>query len=245
MSELTLHTANYEIRAGEVDHRGLLTVPALMQLMQETSLKHVIKLKASVWDMKDASWVLLSKEITIKKLPAIGDTISIATYPAGVNRIYAYRDFWVYDDQGEVIATASSTWTLLNLSTRKLQAIPDKIKELPLPSGFEPLQHAPMKIRFPELEYAESPFYIGYYHLDWNNHVNNVHYLKFILESVSDQLKLYKPSRIHILFKGEALYRDALTVASHFDPLQHISYHKIHSTEDKVITQSYIEWESK
>ena len=49
MEDLLMFKATYEIRAGEIDRHKQITIPALMQLMQEASLKHIIKLKASVW----------------------------------------------------------------------------------------------------------------------------------------------------------------------------------------------------
>ena len=242
MDPITLQKKEFEIRAGEVDRRGVVTIPALMQLMQETSLKHVIKLKASIWDMKDASWVLLSKEINIIKLPNLGDKITIRTYPAGVKRIYAYRDFWIYDEDGKVIVTASTTWTLLNLGTRKLQPIPETVKDLPIPDGFEPLQNPPMKLKLKEELKMLDHQKIGYYHLDWNNHVNNVHYLKFMLESIADHLPKYEVQTINIVFKGEALYKDRVEVHGQFDQSSNESHHKISSSAGKEITSALINW---
>ncbi len=236
---------SYEIRAGEVDYTGKMTVPALLQLMQEASLKHAIKLKASIWDLNDASWVLLSKRLKIARLPVLGEKVSIHTYPAGVKRIYAFRDYWMLDSSGEIIASASSTWTLMDLETRKLKPIPASILELPLPDEFDLLSNVSTKIRLPDVSFSVTPFSIGYFHLDWNNHVNNVHFVRFILESISNRLDTFSLSDIHIVYRGEALGGDQLKVHSFFNEKETESYHKIIDPNGKEIILSIIHWNKK
>ena len=244
-SSLLVHTAKYEIRAGEIDKSGKTTVPALLQLMQETSLKHIIKLKASIWDLKDSSWVLLSKKLVINRLPSLGEKISIFTYPAGVKRIYAFRDYWVHDAQGDLIAKATTTWTLMDLTSRKIVPIPIPITKLPLPESTDTLQRAATSLRLPDVPYKSSEFRIGYFHLDWNNHVNNVHFARFMMETVESLFESYTPQEVHIVFRGEALIGDQLKVLSHIDLESLSTSHKIISPNGKEISLAKIQWKQQ
>jgi medium-chain acyl-[acyl-carrier-protein] hydrolase len=240
--DLLVYVADYEVRAGEIDRSGKMTIPSLLQLMQETSLKHIIKLKASIWDLKESSWVLLAEQLKIFHLPQLGDKLSIKTYPAGVRRIYAYRDYWIYDQHGQVIATASTTWTLMNLASRKIVPIPESIVQLPVPTEFKKLELSAMRVPFPSEEYHTTEFKIGYFHLDWNDHVNNIHYTRFMLESVPELLSSSTMSRMDIVFKGEAMLDEQLRVHSFYNKDTHQSHHKILDEKDKEISSATFYW---
>ncbi|NNF34019.1 MAG: hypothetical protein HKN68_07915 [Saprospiraceae bacterium] len=241
--DLLVYEAEYEVRAGEIDRSGKMTIPSFLQLMQETSLKHIIKLKASIWDLKESSWVLLAEQLKIFHLPKLGDKIFIRTYPAGVRRIYAYRDYWIYDQNGNVIATAATTWTLMNLTTRKIVPIPEPIVQLPVPTEFEKLELSAMRVPFTAEDYQTTEFKIGYFHLDWNDHVNNIHYTRFMLESVPELLNTSSLTRMDIVFKGEAMLNEQLKVHSYYDKITHQSYHKIIDEKKKVISMATFYWE--
>lgn len=240
--DLLVFEAEYIIRAGEIDRSGKMTVPSLLQLMQETSLKHIIKLKASIWDLKESSWVLLAEQLKIFHLPKLGDKIFIKTYPAGVRRIYAYRDYWIYNQHGVVIATAATTWTLMNLTSRKIVPIPEYIAQLPFPSEFERLDLSAMRVPFSSQDYETDEFKIGYFHLDWNDHVNNIHYTRFMLETVPELLSTSTVSRMDIVFKGEAMLNENLRVQSYYDKNTLQSHHKIIDEKNKEIAMATFYW---
>ena len=244
MDDSIVFRAEYEIRAAEIDSTKKITVPSLMQLMQEASLKHIIVLKASIWDLKKSAWVLLVKEINVRRLPELGETVTIETYPAGIDRIFAFRDYRVFDAEGVCVADASSTWTLINLDTRNLERFPDHILHLPLPEDIVPLKRCKRKITIPEGGNYSDSFKVNYFHLDWNSHVNNVNYLKFILEVNTDKLKISTPSCIEIHFKAEALEDDELVIYNVSAKDNNETYHTVQNVkDDKVITQVKIKWD--
>jgi acyl-ACP thioesterase len=241
--DLLVYESEYDVRAGEIDRSGKMTVPSLLQLMQETSLKHIIKLKASIWDLKESSWVLLAEQLKIIHLPRLGDKVFIRTYPAGVRKIYAYRDYWIYNQDGQVIATAATTWTLMNLTSRKIVPIPEYIVQLPVPSEFEKLELSAMRVPFTSQDYHSTEFKIGYFHLDWNDHVNNIHYTRFMLESVPELLSTSTVSKMDIVFKGEAMLDEQLRVNSYYDKDNHQSHHKIINEKNKEISIASFCWD--
>ena len=240
-----IYKAEFDIRAGEIGYDKKITVPSLMQLLQEASLKHIFILKASVWDLIDSAWVLLGKEINIKRFPELSEKVTVETYPSGVDRIFAYRDYRMFDNKGNCIVEASSTWTLMNTVKRSLERIPDHIMSLPLPQGITLLPRCNRKIIFPnaESEMAET-FKVNFYHLDWNAHVNNVNYLRFILESDPGRLKTSKPKKIEIHFKTEAMEGDILSVYNIQGTDDNETFHSISKAgSSKVIAQAKIFWD--
>jgi len=231
------------IRVHEVDQHNLLTVPALLMLMQEGSMHNAIDLGFSLWDedMANTSWVLLRKELVVYKMPKLGDTIRIVTYPAGIQRVFAYRDFWAIDSEGNTLAYAGSTWTLMNLLTRKISPIPrlmfelqevDKGEKLPIPA-----QRLNLSKEF-EMAYK---YRIGHYDLDWNGHVNNVVMARLLLQGVPLDVhanKRLSSFRIHV--KSEILPGQRLIIEqAKIEDAYHL---QLKGEDDNVLAAAISEW---
>ena len=197
----------------EIDHKKRLQAPELVRLMQEASMQHTIALKASVWDLEaeQVSWVLVKKELHFERFPEWGEEITVETYPSGLDRFLTFRDYIVKDSQSNIIATAATTWTLMHTAERRIVRIPERFSTL--------LTDIPDTLPrpFDKLITSESPvintalFKIGYFHLDWNGHTNNVHFIRFLLESMPDELLFNHTLRsLKIQFKSEAMLHDQL-----------------------------------
>ncbi len=237
------HETWFTIRTHEIDANKRLTIPALMMLMQEVSMHNALALQISIWDkeMNNLSWVILRKEITIKKYPTLGDKIRIITYPAGFQRIFAYRDFLVFDEDGNEIARASSTWTLMDLSVRKINKIPSHILSFEIPDRADCLPIPEVRLTMPDSLTKSYSYTIRHFDLDWNNHVNNIVLAKLMLQSIDrDVLNSQKLSRFTIHIKAECYLNEQIDILiSEEDKL---GFHKIIGEKDKVITIAVSEW---
>ena len=185
----------------------------MVQLMQDASMQNVLKLKASVWDLEDRkiSWVLLRKELQVIRKPLLGESIRILTYPAGFDRVFAYRDYKVFDQQNHLIAYAGTTWTLMHTEKRTMVRIPTEIFDFDASSQHELLPRPENKIPVLQKSEFETSFKVGYYDLDWNGHVNNVFLIRCISEGLPDDLlKTGVLKNLNIQFKNESLWKDHL-----------------------------------
>ncbi|MBK9256655.1 MAG: hypothetical protein IPM42_14300 [Saprospiraceae bacterium] len=208
-----IYKDSFTIRVQEIDHRKCVQAPELIRLMQEASMKHTIELKVSVWDLEseNISWVLIKKDIQFYRFPEWGESLTIKTYPSGLDRFFTFRDYLVYDASGILVATASSSWTLMDTINRKMVRIPQKYEELlvksenllPRPSG---------KAVVPDsLPISVENFKVGYFHLDWNGHTNNVHIIRFMLETTPDEIIFQKKlAGFNIQFKNECMLNEDL-----------------------------------
>lgn len=234
----------YTIRTHEIDYCKKLTIPALLMLMQEASMENALMLHISVWDkgMEDLSWVILRKEVTINRLPTLNEKIKVITYPAGFQRIFAYRDFWVIDEIGEVIATASSTWTLMNLKTRKIQRIPQHILDLDVPLSEEKLVVPALKLSVPEHYNKGYTYQIRHYDLDWNHHVNNIIFSKLMMQAVPQDIlgkKKIKSFTIHI--KSECYLDEKVNVGIQYEK-EDVIHHNLLGNDNRIIAIAKSQW---
>jgi len=226
----------------EVGPNNQIVPPALLMLMQEGSMHNAIQLKFSMWDedMANSNWVLLRKELRVYRYPQLGEKVRVITYPAGIARVFAYRDFWILDENGDTLACAPSTWTLMNLDTRRLSPIPQRLVDMQEVQPGENLPLPAQKLKLPELEdiYQHR---VGHYDTDWNGHVNNVVTSRLLLHGIPEDIhknKTLKSFTIHL--KSEVKPSQVLTIAMGEE--DGVFYHALKSEDGVVLVIASSVW---
>lgn len=178
----------YEVRTHDVDNQKKMTIPSIVKLMQEAAMQNAIQLRFSIWDFEglDFNWVLMRKQLKVNRAPLMGEKVSVGTYPSGFQRFFAYRDYCIFDKNGEILASSASTWLLMDLNERKVVPIPDFIlsieKDCPPKEECLPRPKGRLK-RFGSVE-QQVQFQVNWHDLDFNEHLNNVHYIQWMLEAL-------------------------------------------------------------
>ncbi len=237
-----IHTEYFSIRTAEINQRKVIHPHALIQLMQEASMQHTIGMKVSVWDMEalQASWVLLKMEVNIFTYPTLGETVRVDTYPSGLDGYFTYRDYYMYDNNGDLMATTSTMWTMMNTYTRRMLKIPEEFGSLVYPAAsFLPRPTKKIKDNITvEKSYLTR---VNYLHLDWNGHMNNVQYIKMIMESLDPNILKTKEMRsLVIQYKSEALLGQELAIMHQKDTeniIRHI-IRDLHSGRDLIVAET-------
>ena len=234
---------NFKIRAHEVNVNKVLTIPSLLKLMQEASMGSAEQLKVSVWELEEynLAWVLLRKHLKVIKLPMLGDHIEVTTNPSGFDRAFAYRDYRAFDSKGDLLATASSTWTLLDLSTRRMAKTPQSLLDLILPT--EILEKPARKIPKVEKISYNKEGQISYFDLDWNGHVNNINYVKYMLEVLEvDRLQNRDLLEFQFQIKAESFLNDHISTRAEIYSDHEIRHELIDKTTQSLIAQGLSIW---
>lgn len=210
-----LHEETFRIRTYEINQRKIVAVPALVRLMQETAMRHVLKLKLSVWDLEPRrlAWVLIRKHLRVRRFPVLDERIRIKTYPSGFEKVFTHRDYRVYDEQNHEIAAASSTWLLMNTQARKMTRIPREFlafnELLPNPTDYLPQPAS----RLPALKKSDftRDFEVQWHQLDFNLHLNNTFYVQWMLEALpQDLLMKGRLLEMELLYRTECRWKDGI-----------------------------------
>lgn len=242
---LLIKKSNYTIRTYEIDNQKKATVPALVKLMHEAAMQNVIDLKLSVWDLEphEISWVLMRKNLVINELPKLGESVNIVTHCAGFEKFFTYRDYKIYNQEEKLIAYASSTWLLMNTVNRRMSRIPEFISAIECPPENECLPRP--KSKLPKFEEAslEKTFRVGWYDLDFNQHLNNVFYLQWILESVPDELLEYgQLQQMDIIYKLECKWKEVVTCETQILGSGHLLHRLIRQSDGKLLSVAETKW---
>ncbi len=242
------HTEHYTIRAYAVDQSKKISVPALAQLMHETAMQHVLDLKLSVWDLEplNLAWVLTNIHIDIYRRPLLNERITIRTNPSGFERVRTFRDYRVYDGQDQLIGSAVSTWFLMDTQSRRLARVPSTVRET-VEGAIQQIEEFLPRNKAPQIGETtgahERHFQVNYHDLDFNMHLNNIYYAKWLLDALPlDFLKNHELSTLNLSYKLECLLDD--TVVSQAATADHLSFNHRLLKEGKEVALGFSVWRS-
>mgnify|MGYP005784598733 FL=1 len=172
------------VRYSEIDHRGTMTLPALINYFQDCCTFHSEEVGLGMERLKKEkkAWVLSYWQMIIERYPRMGEMITVGTFPTEFKGLYGKRNFYMKDGTGARIACANSIWVFMDLEKgRPAKPGADDIE----PYGTEEPLDMPYegrKIIMPEHCKDGEAFQVRKYHIDTNEHVNNCQYVQMALE---------------------------------------------------------------
>ena len=235
---------SWAVRTYECGPDGVATMASVCNWLQEAASLNAESLAFSKSDFDAAgeniSWVLTRLKVRIARFPKWEEKVSILTFPRGGRRIVAYRDFVLTGADGVELGRATSEWMLIDLASRKIVAIPDgvfaaanTVREPVF--GDEPFA----KLRWDCK--AESPDALAFRarrgDIDLNGHVNNVHYVEWLMEGRPEAAG--PCHEIDIVFKSETLAGEEVRVES-VETEPGVYFHRVYAPDgrDHVIARS-------
>ncbi len=207
-----IYEGEYSVGTYDIDSQKHLTLAALTKMMHEAAMQNVLHLKLSYWDLIEhqITWVLMRKKMELLEPIPLGEKIKIVTHPSGFEKLFTYRDFKVYNAKGNLVASASSTWLLMDTVKRKMTVIPQFIRDYKMPD-VELLPRPDKKIATIQQIDFEKKYQIGWFELDWNEHLNNIHYLTKMLDVLPlDILRNAILKKMNIIYKNECQFNDEI-----------------------------------
>ncbi|MGB3799335.1 MAG: acyl-ACP thioesterase domain-containing protein, partial [Lewinella sp.] len=116
------------VTASAVGPHGRLTLPHLIRLFQEAAMQNTDRLQISSQHLTrdlGLTWVLHRQTVWAMEWPALGQAVRVITLPTRMERgLITYRDFYLLDPAGRVLACSTSTWSLMDLQSRRIRPIP-------------------------------------------------------------------------------------------------------------------------
>ena len=200
----------FRVRTYECGADGFATLPTICNYLQEAASVNAEDLGFSKSDFASAgqniSWVLTRLVVKMDRFPKWEDEVIVETFPRGGRKIVAWRDFELKDASGARLGVASSEWMLIDLATRKIVPVPESVFAAADPADAPVLGESPFsKFRFPDGAPSGScTFRAQKSHIDLNGHVNNVHYVEWMLEPAEDAC----PGEAEIVYRSEPLAGD-------------------------------------
>lgn len=239
-----LHRQRFTIRGYDVGMFLQANVLSIIRILHDAAVDQVIDLGFSALQLESRhlAWVLTQQHLEIFDRPKLGDSVEVLTYPSGVERAFTYRDYYLYSVQGRLLARASTSWILMDTLQRKISPFPPDIEEiLKLTSTLEHLPRPPRIKVFPSQASYLKTFEASYYELDFNNHVSNHYFFRWMLDAIPiDYLRQRRIQTLNVRFSGEVQAGDKI-ISRVFTTADSIMHHILES-DDKTIATGISYW---
>ena len=180
-SDVAFTVRSYE--AGIANH---VTLPTLCNYMQEAAGVNAARLGWGIQTLQTEghTWMLSRLHVSVTRYVPWGETITVRTWPSGMKgRLIAKRCFLGFDEKGEELFRASSEWLYVDMAAQKIAKLPETFADLVPPGtpGFEVPDIGGKFAHLPSVE-GSADVLTRHSDLDFNDHVNNVHYVEWMLE---------------------------------------------------------------
>ena len=208
------YTEHLSIKSYHTNQYGQASMASIFNILIEAAWAHAQVMDWGYDSLKSNNlfWVLSRIYFQIEKYPAWQDKITLNTWSAGTDGIYAYREYIVENEKGEILLKASSAWLILDLETHKIfrlseyrATFPKRIdsKACRNPSRIKPTIHTEVLKYYPVL-FSE---------LDINQHFNSVKSVERVLDDFGIEfLNENEPAELEVNYLKEGQAGDLIAV---------------------------------
>ncbi|HAQ21088.1 MAG TPA: hypothetical protein DCR40_17925 [Prolixibacteraceae bacterium] len=204
------------IKSYHTNKYGNASITSLFNILIEAAWAHAQVMDWGYDSLKSNNlfWVLSRIYFQIEKYPVWQDRITLSTWSAGTDGMYAYREYILENEQGEILLRASSAWLILDMETRKIFRLSDLMATFPKridsracrnPKRLKPDLH-PENLNFHPVLFSE---------IDINQHFNSVKYVERVLDDFGiDFLDRFEPAEVEVNYLKEGQAGDSLAVSA-------------------------------
>jgi acyl-ACP thioesterase len=198
----------------EIDARNRALLRTITNYLQEAAVRHAIELGVARGQLGEGrTWMLSRLRVEMEAWPRWRDAVTVETWPSGIERLFALRDFRI----GPRWGVATSAWMVVDTRRRRPVRVPESVKAL-RPEDPERVLEA-----FGELppEGPDEPaertmeFPVRWSDCDVNGHANQASYVGWMTDVLPDEfLRAHEPRSFEIEFRAEARPGDVVVSAA-------------------------------
>lgn len=240
----------FELRYFEMNKFGEASPTTILTLLEETAADHCYSIDYGLYDLIDQNigWVLVSGILNMERYPAYKEKIKIRTWLSSYSAVKGIRENIIYDGQDNIIGTAKGLWIFFDIKRRRPARIFENIKNSWSSNSTESVDYNVLeKIEAIDSAKYQKDFKVNQFDVDMNEHVSNLRYLQWSLESVPDEvMEHYYLHSLEGRFTGEAHYGDHIMSFTHNDLNKNSFMHTIRTqNNDRVCVTAKTSWKKR
>lgn len=209
-NDIPVFEKEYDIRYKDVNDRQEATPVAIMNFVEETAADHCAHIGRNIYDLQKEGrgWVLYAGCFHMKSYPRYREKIRIVTWISRFKGFHGVREYQVFSGDNRLYGGFRGLWLYFDLVRRKPVTVENIFHEkwAMRDKMAIDLEIIPSKCSIINPDFAKS-FSVNRYDIDSNNHVNNVRYMQWLMESIPDEF--YNKARIEYIqgtFLKETVY---------------------------------------
>ena len=191
----------------ELTNKGILTffedIGGLHSDIAGFGLKNIEETKLS--------WVLLHWKVKVLKRIKYGEPVKVRTWSRGIIRACTYRDFELFNSDGELCVIGSSKWTLIHLDRGLIRITPEITEKYSVENKSVFGDFDFKKLQEPKTHSLEYNYTVSRRDIDINSHMHNLYYLDLAYETLPEDVYSNNSfDNIEIMYKSGAKLYDKL-----------------------------------
>ena len=224
---------NVTVTAEIADEFGRLRPSSALRLTQEAAGHHCdeLGLPEEVMAEKGLFWAIIRNNFTAERMPVVGQTVILETWPMPTTRTCYPRACRAYDEDGNTLFACHSLWILMDRQSRAMVLpgksgidVPGVERENtpPAPKSLSPLDQI-ARLRRP----------VAPDDLDRNGHMNNARYLDWAEDMLGPDFRQdHILRRATLCYLNEAKLGQMLSSCMRFDENDTLLYDLRRDKED-------------
>lgn len=205
----------FQVRISEAAEDGRLSLHAVVGWLQEAATANAAVLGVGLdWTSGHGlAWVLARLSVRMRRYPAIGARVDIATWPSGLESRRAHRDFVLREGDGRdgVIGLATSAWTLIDVDRKRPMMIAEATGGKITILTPRALEFESTNVPAPEETEQRRAVLPRPSDLDLLGHVNNARLAAWVMDAAYGVVPHpLQPAALDLAFRAECRLGDAV-----------------------------------
>lgn len=194
--ENSIFTQDFIIKPQEADLKHDILPSHLMWILQEAGVNQIeiLQIGFDYLVEKKVTWALAGFEFDVKRAPKWKEKVTVFTWHKKKTGLFSYRDFEIKDSAGNILVVATSSWFIMDLENRRPARAEEYIPKLEESSKCaldSKLRRGSIGQIHPEcLPVYTSTQKVKFLDLDHNGHANNVHYIRWMFNSLPTPFRM-------------------------------------------------------
>ncbi|AWA30076.1 acyl-[acyl-carrier-protein] thioesterase [Flavobacterium magnum] len=188
----SIYEHRWDVNFSQCAPNGLMKYTDLCNILQLTAAYHAEKGGISFSEMQQFSqaWVLSRMRVEVLRLPKWKETVTVKTWIVSLENSRSVRALEVYGETGEKLVGCETYWAVFNTRIRRPEALALPHEHYHKYTDVFATTQRVSKIMFFESVKAVRKHKVVVSDLDIVNHVNNVKYLEWCLDTLDPHILL-------------------------------------------------------
>lgn len=214
----------------DVEKGNVISDRGLLEIFENVATHHSDSVHDGVNEIKEKghAWVLMDWKVKVLSRPKYGGEFKVNTWSRENNiqdkKVSTYRDFEMYDENGNLCVIATSKWVIVNILTGRLANIDREIQERYEPEIKSVFDIWDIEKILPSTDsICESEYTVQRNDVDFNLHMHNIYYMNLAYNALPEEVYETRPfNNFRISYKREIKLGETVKCKYNYVNEQHV-----------------------
>lgn len=223
---MAVYKCKYRIGFTDIYKNNEINNRAIIKILENAGGMHSDSIKCGYSDVERTGrgWVILAWKIKVLSRPKYNTEVETHTWVRDINKIFTYRDYEIYDEDGKLAVIATSKWAMIDTKRGKIAEITPEIEKDYNPEEKSVFEERKIdKLTEPDTVILKKDCSVLRGDIDMNAHVHNINYLNYAYETLPDEV--YENNifnNIEIMYKRQIKLGDKIVCLYTKEEKKHI-----------------------